>query len=192
MGDADDDHPPSPPLARGAYNFNFDDFDENTDPFGSKGGLANSPGKDIPNPFGSSNKMASSPPLPSHMNKKNIPEKNPFKTKSKLGSSPTQSDTINIGESNQGDTDSGIDSAGANTVSDTSVHDDSADSSKTAIESPVKQDSNKQGLKTRAKTTTPPVPADDVITNGGEDDCDNVPNTTTVPDEVQTAKKPQQ
>lgn len=61
MGDAGD-RPDSPPLPRGSYNINFDELDDTIDPFKPRGGLSNSPGKEISNPFQSKSKLASSPP----------------------------------------------------------------------------------------------------------------------------------
>ncbi|XP_053407888.1 transforming acidic coiled-coil-containing protein 2-like isoform X2 [Mercenaria mercenaria] len=61
MDDAGD-RPASPPLPRGSYNINFDELDDSIDPFKPRGGLGNSPCKEISNPFQTKNKMASSPP----------------------------------------------------------------------------------------------------------------------------------
>ena len=77
--DDTEDRPASPPLPRGSYNLNFDDFDDSVDPFKPRGGLSNSPDKEMSNPFQTRNKMASTPP-------KEI--SNPFQTKSKMASSP--------------------------------------------------------------------------------------------------------
>ncbi|CAH1783010.1 unnamed protein product [Owenia fusiformis] len=68
----DDDMLPTPP--RGAYNFNFDDFDENSDPFGSK------------------IKMSNSPPLKSKAIPQNIDDINPFQSKKSLANSPPSAD----------------------------------------------------------------------------------------------------
>ena len=81
----------SPPLPRGAYNFNFDDIDENSNPFESRKRIDSSPDRDTNNsnfnPFQTKTKMASSPV--------DIIEQNPFQTKTKMASSP-----VNIIEEN--------------------------------------------------------------------------------------------
>ena len=100
MGDTED-HPKSPPLSKGAYNFNFDEFDDSMDPFKSKGGLSLSPPTAGGNPFQSKCKMGSSPPVhamgsspPVHA-KSSVQDDaietdvdDPFTSSSKLGESP--------------------------------------------------------------------------------------------------------
>ena len=77
----------SPPLPRGTYTFNFDEVDENTNPFEPRKRMNNSPERDknnsSANPFQTKSKVASSPI--------DIGQENAFQTKSKLGSSPNGS-----------------------------------------------------------------------------------------------------
>ncbi|XP_060596656.1 transforming acidic coiled-coil-containing protein 2-like isoform X3 [Ruditapes philippinarum] len=77
--DGSEDRPASPPLPKGSYNINFDEFDDSIDPFKPRGGLSNSPDKVMSNPFQTRNKMASTPTEETS---------NPFQTKSKIASSP--------------------------------------------------------------------------------------------------------
>ncbi|XP_023932125.1 transforming acidic coiled-coil-containing protein 3 isoform X5 [Lingula anatina] len=91
------------PIPKGSYNYNFDDFDENTDPFACKKGLAMSPPKtggdaifnsgnegvdDNIDPFKTKSKMKMSPPKGGDFDE-NI---NPFQTKSKVAMSPPKHD----------------------------------------------------------------------------------------------------
>ena len=49
------------PIPRGSYNFNFDEFDENVNPFQSKSKVSNSPTKNDVDPFASKSKLGHSP-----------------------------------------------------------------------------------------------------------------------------------
>ena len=49
------------PIPRGSYNFNFDEFDENVNPFQSKSKVSNSPTKNDVDPFTSISKLGHSP-----------------------------------------------------------------------------------------------------------------------------------
>lgn len=61
MGDAGE-RPDSPPLPRGAYSINFDELDDSIDPFKPRGGIGSLPGNDVSNPFKARTKLGSSPP----------------------------------------------------------------------------------------------------------------------------------
>ena len=133
----DDDGSSSPPLPRGTYNFNFDDLDDNIDPFKPGRGLLNSPDKEMNiNPFESKSKLSSSPPIRNHMKE----DVNPFQTKSKLGQSPPNSGGFHDNPM-----------AGDNE----SLHDDNAESYKTTTdESPIKSNTFVKKKKKSPKTST--------------------------------------
>ncbi|XP_060068136.1 transforming acidic coiled-coil-containing protein 3-like isoform X2 [Ylistrum balloti] len=82
----EDRHSPIP-IPRGSYNLNFDEIDENTNPFQTKTVLGQSPpiGGNV-NPFQTVSKMGHSPPTNSNNNIYDIED--PFKSKNKLSSSP--------------------------------------------------------------------------------------------------------
>ncbi|XP_033756788.1 transforming acidic coiled-coil-containing protein 2-like isoform X2 [Pecten maximus] len=75
------------PIPRGSYNLNFDEIDENTNPFATKSVVGQSPpvGGNT-NPFQTVAKMGHSPPTNSNNNIYNIED--PFKSKNTLSSSP--------------------------------------------------------------------------------------------------------
>ena len=93
MADDEPVSPGSPPLPRGTYNINFDELDENTNPFVSHKRLDNSPDRDKNNsninPFQTKSKLPSTPTDTVNS------EENPFQTRSKLSSSPTRETDIN-------------------------------------------------------------------------------------------------
>ncbi|XP_069140133.1 transforming acidic coiled-coil-containing protein 3-like isoform X2 [Argopecten irradians] len=82
----DDRHSPIP-IPRGSYNLNFDELDENTNPFQTKSIVGQSPpvGGNI-DPFQTESKMGHSPPTNSNNNIYDVED--PFKSKSKISSSP--------------------------------------------------------------------------------------------------------
>jgi len=79
-----DQHSPIP-IPKGSYNLNFDDLDENTNPFQTQSKIGNSPTKDTENPFQTQTKLSSSP---SESNNNIYGAEDPFKSKNTLSSTP--------------------------------------------------------------------------------------------------------
>lgn len=89
----------SPPLPRGSYNFNFDDFDENTNPFETKTSIKVLDNDSSSDPFKPSKALSQSPTTSNnniHDTVNNEGEitnhtKEPVKTKNKIPRSTIQS-----------------------------------------------------------------------------------------------------
>ncbi|XP_071090115.1 transforming acidic coiled-coil-containing protein 3-like isoform X2 [Haliotis cracherodii] len=85
---ASGDHSSPLPVPKGSYTFNFEDFDEGSNPFQSKTKLGQSP--PVNDPFKPRKKIANSPPRSDGFGG-NEEEINPFKSKSKMAHSPPRS-----------------------------------------------------------------------------------------------------
>ncbi|XP_046580075.1 nucleolar and coiled-body phosphoprotein 1-like isoform X2 [Haliotis rubra] len=85
---ASGDHSSPLPVPKGSYSFNFDDFDESSNPFQSKTNLGQSPPVD--DPFKPRKKIPNTPPQLDGFGGYDE-EINPFKPKSKIAHSPPRS-----------------------------------------------------------------------------------------------------
>ncbi|XP_046379101.2 transforming acidic coiled-coil-containing protein 2-like isoform X3 [Haliotis rufescens] len=85
---ASGDHSSPLPVPKGSYTFNFEDFDEGSNPFQSKTKLGQSP--PVNDPFKPRKKIANSPPRSDGFDG-NEEEINPFKSKSTMARSPPRS-----------------------------------------------------------------------------------------------------